>query len=503
MTAKTISHLFKYGVLGAISLAFLYVVWGFYMAHQPLFAVITFAVGAAIVILWGWARFYSIRFVFPAIAGIALFIVLPVAYTSGIGFTNYSATNILNLERVQAYHLSARVTDAATKRGFGITADGRLYFAATDDAPALITGPVDGAVDLQLTAEITTDDIETEPMRAVMQRRDLLQQLVVTTPDGAALTMEGLRSFAASQALYALGADDVLTALDGSQLTPNHETGFYEDDTGATVTPGWRVGIGWANFQRVVFSPDVREPIGQIFLWTVVFAGLSMFLTFGVGTLFAVLLNWQHLAFRNLYRVLLLLPYAVPSFISILVFRGLFNQNFGEINLILDAIFAIKPAWFTVPALAKTMLVAVNVWLGFPYWVLLVGGFLQSVPRDHYKAAALEGAGPVRSFFSITLPQILPPSIPLLIANFAFNFNNIVIVLLLTQGGPDIPGTVIQAGTTDILGSFTFRLAFQDSGQDFGLAGAISTLIFIITGIIAYVNFRLMQRLAKKRSARP
>ncbi len=92
---------------------------------------------------------------------------------------------------------------------------------------------------------------------------------------------------------------------------------------------------------------------------------------------------------------------------------------------------------------------------------------------------------------------------PLLISNFAFNFNNIVLILLLTRGLPDIPGTIIPAGPTDILGSFTFRIAFQDSGQDFGLAGAISTLIFIITGVIAYANFRAIQRRARKRSARP
>ena len=215
------------------------------------------------------------------------------------------------------------------------------------------------------------------------------------------------------------------------------------------------------------------------------------------------ILEWPHLAFKGIYRVLLILPYAVPAFISILVFRGLYNQNFGEINLILSSLFGIKPDWFTNPFLAKVMLLVVNAWLGYPYMMLLGMGFLQSVPRDHYKAAALEGSGAIRNFLEITLPQILPPFVPLLISNFAFNFNNIVLILLLTRGGPDIPGTTIPAGSTDLLGSFTFRIAFQDSGQDFGLAGAISTLIFIITGIVAYANFRAMQNLARKRSARP
>jgi maltose/maltodextrin transport system permease protein len=105
-------------------------------------------------------------------------------------------------------------------------------------------------------------------------------------------------------------------------------------------------------------------------------------------------------------------------------------------------------------------------------------------------------------FFTITLPQILPPFLPLLIASFAFNFNNIVLVLLMTRGGPDIPGTAIPAGATDIMGSFTYRVAFMDTGTQFGLAGAITFLIFLVVGVIAYVNFVAMRRAANRSLAR-
>ena len=231
------------------------------------------------------------------------------------------------------------------------------------------------------------------------------------------------------------------------------------------MSPGWRVGIGFQNFTRILTSEGIRQPILQIFVWTCIFAFLSMVLTFTVGILLAIALEWPYLAFRGVYRVLIILPYAVPAFISILVFRGLFNQNFGEINLILSSLFGLKPDWFTNPFLAKVMLIIVNTWLGYPYMMLFGMGFLQSVPSDHYKAAALEGSGAIRNFLAITLPQILPPFVPLLISNFAFNFNNIVLILLLTRGLPDIPGTTIPAGSTDILGSFTFRIAFQDLGR--------------------------------------
>ena len=187
----------------------------------------------------------------------------------------------------------------------------------------------------------------------------------------------------------------------------------------------------------------------------------------------------------------------MPAFISILVFKGLFNQNFGEINFILKALFDIAPEWNTNPLLAKATILIVNIWLGYPYMMLLAMGFLQSIPEDHYKAAAIEGAGPIRQFFSITLPQILPPFVPMLIATFAFNFNNLVLVILLTKGGPDMTGTLIPAGETDILASFTYRIAFSDSSQDFGMAGAISMVMFVVVAVIAYFNLVAMRKMAK------
>ncbi len=111
-------------------------------------------------------------------------------------------------------------------------------------------------------------------------------------------------------------------------------------------------------------------------------------------------------------------------------------------------------------------------WLGYPYMMLLGDGLPAVRAEDHYKAAALEGVEPAaRVLLPSRLPQILPPFVPLLISTFAFNFNNHRLVLLLTRGGPDIPGTIIPAGQTDILGSFTYRIAFHRSGQQFGLAG--------------------------------
>ncbi|MEP4640245.1 MAG: maltose ABC transporter permease MalF, partial [Yoonia sp.] len=365
-----------------------------------------------------------------------------------------------------------------------------------------------------LSDPVTLQDTQTanlvpaEAPQTLLERRDAiklrtgLQALSLITPGGSTIENAGLRTFATVTPDYVQTGPNTLTKSDGSVLTADHETGFFVDQNGDQVPPGWRVNIGTDNFERIATSEGIREPMVSIFIWTFVFAILSVVLTFAIGLTLAVILQWEHLRFKAIYRVLLILPYAVPAFISILVFKGLFNQNNGEINLILNGLFGIEPRWFTDGNLARAMLVIVNTWLGYPYMMLLAMGFLQSVPEDHKKAAALEGASALRVFFTITLPQIIPPFLPLLIASFAFNFNNMVLVFLLTRGLPDIPGTIIPAGETDILASFTYRLAFDNAGQQFGLAGAITLLIFLVVAAISYANFVAMRKAAAKRAGR-
>jgi maltose/maltodextrin transport system permease protein len=251
------------------------------------------------------------------------------------------------------------------------------------------------------------------------------------------------------------------------------------------------VGIGFANYQRMLLDADFRGPFVSIFVWTVSFSALTVLFATALGMLLAVALEWPALKGRNVYRTLLFLPYAVPGFISILVFKGLFNQNFGEINAILDALFGVRPAWFADPTLARTMLLIVNTWLGYPYIMILCTGLLKAIPGDLYEASALAGASPWVNFTKITAPLIIKPLTPLLVAAFAFNFNNFVLISLLTDGRPDYLNTKLPAGTTDILVSYTYRIAFTDAGANFGLAAAISTLIFGMVALMALLQLRL------------
>ena len=254
-----------------------------------------------------------------------------------------------------------------------------------------------------------------------------------------------------------------------------------------------------ANYSRMLLDADFRGPFVSIFVWTVLFAGLTVLFSTALGMTLAVLLEWPTLKYRTLYRTLLFLPYAVPGFISILVFKGLFNQNFGEINAILNALLGVRPAWFADPLLAKTMILIVNTWLGYPYIMILCSGLIKSIPGDLYEASAIAGATPLTNFFKITAPLIARPLTPLLISAFAFNFNNFVLISLLTDGRPDYLNTKLPAGTTDILVSYTYRIAFTDSGQNFGLAAAISTLIFVMVALMALLQLRITRQAEQKR----
>ncbi len=488
------------GVVALLSVLLLWMVWNLYAQGEAVLGALLFALTVGFALVFGTRRFYSTRFIYPGIAAIALFVAFPVVYTVYLGFTNYSSFNLLTFERARGVLMQNKIVDPDSERPFAVTADGAAYrIFLPEGEGGFLSEPLalDGAEANVSAAPVDAAPAEILALRDIVPLRGALGVVTVTLPDGTPLRQSGLRTFASVEPAWQEDeAGRLVSTADGGVLTPDHTRGFYVNDAGQTVAPGWRVQIGWDNFRRIFTSEGIRAPMLTIFVWTIVFATLSVTLTFGLGLLLATILQWPHLRFKAIYRLLLILPYAVPAFISILIFRGMFNQNFGEINMVIEAVFGTRPLWTTDPMLARTMVLIVNVWLGYPYMMLLAMGFLQSVPEDHKKAAALEGASSLRVFFTITLPQIVPPFLPLLIASFAFNFNNLVLILLLTRGGPDMPGTVIPAGQTDILGSFTYRISFLDSGQQFGLAGAITLIIFILVAGIAYANFAAMRRVA-------
>ena len=515
MTAATMNAFDWKRAMGAavaavVALGGLWLVFAIYSAGQPMLALGALALIASGLYVYLSRAALAWRYLFPGVIGMLLFVAFPLVYTMWIGFTNYSSTHLLSQARVKAYLLEQTVPDEEHSLEFTLHPDGdglRLVLApyeAASGAQRFVSPPLKLKGDKAETATMSALPADTAlapalSTRDVLTHRDALAALKLAMPDQRVLVYTGVHEFGPSAAVWRANADDSLTRLDDNKTyVPNNAEGFYIAADGDRLQPGYKVAVGFANYARMLADKEFRGPFLSIFVWTVVFAALSVALSLGVGCTLAVLLNWEALRFRTLYRTLLFLPYAVPGFISILVFKGLFNQNFGEINGILDAVFGIKPAWFADPLLARTMMVVVNTWLGYPYFLVLCTGLLKAIPVDLYEASAIAGARPLTNFFKITAPLIVKPLSPLIISAFAFNFNNFVLVSLLTNGRPDFLNTKIPAGTTDILVSYTYRIAFLDSGQNFGLAAAISTVIFFLVALLSFANLRVAARNARK-----
>lgn len=512
-----------------------------YVNGEIAFALMTTFVLSLGIYIFTNPKTYAHRYIFPGVAGMVIFILFPMAYTVALSFTNYSSKNLLPLERAQDYLL--KQTFKAQAGSYQLS----LYPAPEGKFRILLTPTEADNTDLYMTSVVPMWDaaeiksrratpdsmpgveaphkalkVEQLPQDSAVERRVLFQYrehlraLRFELPDGKLVMADqsaGVGNYSAVRPHYSRLDGGVVVKNTGAiisdgntlfdnrtqkHLRPNFDIGFYQyiDENGEFVgkplSPGFTVGIGWDNYWKVLSDPGIQQPFFQIFVWTVLFAAGSVFFTLAIGMVLANLVQWEFLRGRAIYRVMLILPYAVPAFISILVFKGLFNQNFGEINLVLETLFGIRPDWYTSPGLARAMILIVNTWLGYPYMMILCMGLLKSIPEDLYEASAMDGAGPVHNFFHITLPLLMRPLTPLLIASFAFNFNNFVLIQLLTAGRPDIIGASVPAGTTDILVSYTFRIAFEGGGgQDYGLAAAIATVIFIIVGALAVLNLKL------------
>ena len=494
-------------VTAAATLALLWLAFTLWSAGQPLLAVALLALGGSALWVYGTAQSVAWKYLFPGLVGMLLFVAFPLLYTVQIGFTNYSSSNLLEEARARAYLLDQSVVDESRAWPYTLHAESdgrfriRLTAPAGADGEALLSPPLpataQGAVQMQ--PQGTQALGAAMSLRDVVARRHLLQPLRLSVA-GNDLRYAGLREFGVIEPLWlALEGDALKQTSSGQVFKPNRNTGFFESDSGERIQPGFKVNIGLANYSRMLLDADFRGPFVSIFIWTVLFAGLTVLFSTALGMTLAVLLEWQGLSHRMLYRTLLFLPYAVPGFISILVFKGLFNQNFGEINGILHSLLGIRPAWFADPLLAKVMILIVNTWLGYPYIMILCSGLIKAIPADLYEASAIAGAKPLTNFFQITAPLIIKPLTPLLISAFAFNFNNFVLISLLTDGRPDFLNTKLPAGTTDILVSYTYRIAFTDSGQNFGLAAAISTLIFVMVAVMAVVQLKISQRSEGRR----
>jgi len=205
--------------------------------------------------------------------------------------------------------------------------------------------------------------------------------------------------------------------------------------------------------------------LGVTMLWTL----LNLALHLGIGVALALLLHRKTLRFKAPYRVLLILPWAVPSYVTALAWKGMFHRQFGAINEILGA-FGVEPvSWFAQWSTAFAANVTTNVWLGFPFMMVVTLGALTSIPQELYEAAAVDGATRWQRFRHVTMPMLVPSLAPAVAMGAVWTFNQFNVVFLVSAGEPD--------GTTEILISEAYRWAFTRSNQ-LGYASAYAVLIF-------------------------
>jgi maltose/maltodextrin transport system permease protein len=476
-------------------------------------------VALAILIVIGLGAFiytsesaYTFRYLFPGLLGFGIFVIFPIAYMVFLSFAKYSSMNLLTFDRSLHLFLQETIPVSTAVYRYKLYAqeDGRyvLYIESDKDGTKRFKSePFDLRPGAQTKAEGEPLKLsalaqgEEAPGKALemgqITREKLfmpMRSLQFILPDDTLVAMEGLTKFGSRERLWTLNADGSLTSKkDGAVVRPDFKQGFFINEKGEKVGVGFRTFSGLDNYIQIFTDPRIQGPFFRIFVWTVAFSALSVILTFAVGMLLAVILQREDLAFRRVYRTLLILPYAVPAILSILILKGTFNQDFGVANQLLRGFFGFAPEWETDPWAARTMVLLVNLWLGYPYMMLICMGMLQSIPTTIYEASAIDGSNRLVDFFHITLPLVIAPMVPILISSFAFNFNNFNLIYLLTGGGPRMVGGGI-AGETDLLVNYTFNIAFRDTGTNYGLASAIATVLFFIVGFLSWINLRMTAR---------
>ena len=508
--AGILGRLVALAVIDAFALLLAYALVG---GGLLLGAVVLLAITALINVAFLMDRLYPLRWISPGLLLLVLMVVYPLLYTTYIAFTNYGQGHILSKEQVierferQTYSDAAALTWRAYRSQGG---DFLLWLTDEDgtqvlgDARTGVISPVDmadprfGPIDPADGLPTTIDGFQKLSRLEVIRYLTILEGVrlegeIEGEPADVRIVSLDAAELGQQRYTYDAARDVLVDNRDGIEYV-TREGSFVAPD-GTELTPGFAAVIGPTNFLRAVTDPNIRGPFFGVFIWTFAFAALTVVLAFAVGLALALVLNDKQLPAKGLLRTLAIIPYTIPGFISALVWVGLLNPLYGPINGALEDLIGTSPRWFSDGNLAKVALLTVNTWLGYPYMLLVSLGALQSIPSEIYEAADLDGASPFQRFRSITFPLLLVALAPLLIGAFAFNFNNFTLIELVTQGGPPAPGANTPAGQTDILISYSYRLAFSaGGGQDYAFAAAISLFIFLIVAAITLFNFRLSRR---------
>ena len=261
------------------------------------------------------------------------------------------------------------------------------------------------------------------------------------------------------------------------------------------LTPGnlftW---VGLENF-KTLFNISGSNSVGMTFLkllgWTFVWAILATVTTYIGGMILAILINKKGVRFKKVFRGFFVVTIAVPQFVSLLVISKFLNTEGGLINNILLELGWINKNinWLGDANLARTVVIIVNMWIGVPYSMLITSGILMNIPEELYESARIDGAGPVKTFFKITLPYMLFVTGPHLITQFIGNINNFNVIFLLTGGGPISTDLTLGAGKTDLLITWLYNLTVNSDRLNYKMGTVIGILIFIVCALVSLIVY--------------
>jgi arabinogalactan oligomer/maltooligosaccharide transport system permease protein len=242
--------------------------------------------------------------------------------------------------------------------------------------------------------------------------------------------------------------------------------------------------VGWRNYANIFEAGSAFLPVLS---WTVMWIGFGTIINVGGGMILALLLNHSGLRERNLYRTILIIPWAVPLILLAQVWAGIFNSQ-GPLNLLLGQIGINGVNWLNGVWSARAALLIMNFWFTYPFFMVVGLAALQAIPRDLYEVADLDGAGTWARLRDITFPFLLTSIMPLLITQVAFQFNNAGPILLLTGGNPVAePGA--NYGSTDTLATYAYKLIYNL--RIYGLAAAYSVVVFFIIAGLTVFNAKV------------
>ncbi len=469
------------------------------------FLAIFFYVSAALIFYtYSISKSTPAKYLLPGVLLLTLFHIYPAFYSGAVAFTNDSNGHQLSKEQAIAAIVQDSKVPIATEEpikyqtlvevgskkvfvlfkyeseNFWLTDGKTVNFVSPDPRSILVDGTV-----VKLGGFKVLSPEKTQAQIA------LLQNFVINLESGISLQPQDLESLEVSQPAfrYDEAKDELVSNLSGEIYAPN-DNGQMVSKTGEVLYPGWKANVGWRNFSSIITDKEIRRPLLAVLVWTFANAFLLVFISFLMGLVLALIFNFPALRSKRFYRTIFIIPMAIPSVLSLLVWSGLFTTETG----VIDRMFHISIPWLTHPWWARVAVLIVELWITFPYMFLITTGAIQAIPGEILEAAAIDGASPLKSFTQIKLPLVVRTVAPLLVASVAMALNNFGAIYLLTGGGPTFSNSNGNAGATDILISYTYKLAFNSQeGNNYGLASALSILNFLIVGLISIYGLKKMK----------